>query len=118
MDEQGLESVWMFPSHGVCVEGPMQPDLDASIEVLRAFNRWLEEDWRFAYRNRIFAVPILTLSRFDQAIAELEWCLDRGARIVSIRNGPVFADALPWACGSPTSRTVARGSDRCRTGWS
>ncbi|MCM3882690.1 amidohydrolase family protein [Frankia sp. R82] len=90
MDEQGLEAVWMFPSHAVCVEGPMQPDLEASIEVLRAFNRWLEEDWGFAYQNRIFGVPFLTLSDLDRAIAELEWCIGRGARVVSIRNGPVF----------------------------
>lgn len=90
MDGQGLEAVWMFPSHAVCVEGPMQPDIDASIEVLRAFNRWLEEDWGFAYRDRIFGVPFLTLSRLDRAIAELEWCLERGARVVGIRNGPVF----------------------------
>lgn len=90
MDEQNLEAVWMFPSHGVCVEGPMQPDLDAAIEIFRAFNRWLEEDWGFAYRDRIFGVPFLTLSRVDRAVAELEWCLERGARVVSIRNGPVF----------------------------
>ncbi|MCK9902101.1 amidohydrolase [Parafrankia colletiae] len=90
MDAQGLEAVWMFPSHAVCVEGPMQPDLDASVEVLRAFNRWLQEDWGFAYRNRIFGVPFLTLSYLDRAIAELEWCLDHGARVVSVRNGPVF----------------------------
>ncbi|MCK9875371.1 amidohydrolase [Frankia sp. Ag45/Mut15] len=90
MDEQGLAAVWMFPSHAVCVEGPMQPDIEASIEVLRAFNRWLEEDWGFAYQNRIFGVPFLTLSDLDRAVTELEWCVGRGARVVSIRNGPVF----------------------------
>ncbi len=90
MDAQGVEGAWLFPSQGVCMEGPMQPDVEASIEVLRAFNRWLEEDWGFAHRNRIFAVPFLTLSDVDQAVAELEWCVGRGARIVTIRNGPVF----------------------------
>jgi len=35
-------------------------------------------------------VPFLTLSDVDQAVEELEWCLDRGARVVSVRNGPVF----------------------------
>jgi len=90
MDEQGIEAVWLFPSQGVCMEGPMQPDVQAAIEVFRAFNRWLEEDWGFAYENRIFAAPYLTLSDVDRAVVELEWCLDRGARVVSIRNGPVF----------------------------
>ncbi|HEX4863145.1 MAG TPA: amidohydrolase family protein [Acidimicrobiales bacterium] len=90
MDQQGLEAAWLFPSQGVCMEGPMQPDVEASIEVLRAFNRWLDDDWGFAYQNRIFAVPFLTLSDLDRAVAELEWCAHRGARIITIRNGPVF----------------------------
>ena len=74
MDEQGVEAAWLFPSQGVCMEGPMQPDIEASIDILRAFNRWLDEDWGFAYQNRIFAVPFLTLSDLDQAVDELEWC--------------------------------------------
>jgi predicted TIM-barrel fold metal-dependent hydrolase len=90
MDDQGVEACWMFPSQGVTVEGPMQPDVEASIEVLRAFNRWIEEDWGFAYKDRIFAVPFLTLSDLDCAVAELEWSINRGARIAAIRPGPVF----------------------------
>jgi predicted TIM-barrel fold metal-dependent hydrolase len=90
MDGQGLKATWLFPSHAVCLEGPMQPDIEAALEVLRAFNRWLEEDWGFAYSNRIFGVPYLSLSSLDGAITELNWCLEHGARVVSIRNGPVF----------------------------
>jgi predicted TIM-barrel fold metal-dependent hydrolase len=90
MDEQGVEAAWLFPSQGVCMEGPMQPDIEAAIHIFGAFNRWLDDDWGFAYQDRIFAVPFLTLSDVDQAVTELDWCLDRGARIVSIRNGPAF----------------------------
>jgi predicted TIM-barrel fold metal-dependent hydrolase len=90
MDEQGIEACWMFPSQGVCMEGPMQPDVEASIHILGAFNRWIEEDWGFAYQDRIYATPFLTLSDVDLAVSELEWALDRGARVVSIRNGPVY----------------------------
>ena len=90
MDRQGLEAAWLFPSQGVCMEGPMQPDIEASIEILRAFNRWLDDDWGFAYQNRIFAAPFLTLSDLDRAVLELEWCIDRGARVVTLRNGPAF----------------------------
>ena len=49
----------------------MQPDIEASIEICRAFNRWLEDDWGFAYQDRIFGVPFLTLSDLDQAVDEL-----------------------------------------------
>ncbi len=34
--------------------------------------------------------PYLTLSDLDSAVAELEWVLSRGARIVAVRPGPVF----------------------------
>ncbi len=90
MDDQGVEAAWLFPSQGVCMEGPMQPDIEASLEVLRAFNRWIDDDWGFAYQNRIFGVPFLSLSDVEVAVRELEWCLGRGARVVSIRNGPAF----------------------------
>jgi predicted TIM-barrel fold metal-dependent hydrolase len=90
MDAQGVEAAWLFPSQGVCMEGPMQPDIEASVHILRAFNRWLEEDWGFAYKDRIFGVPFLTLSDIGEAVSELEWCLEKGARIVSVRNGPAF----------------------------
>jgi predicted TIM-barrel fold metal-dependent hydrolase len=90
MDEQGVEACWMFPSQAVCMEGPMQPDTEAAIHILGAFNRWLDEDWGFAYQSRIFAVPFLTLSDLDQAVRELEWCVARGARVISIRNGPAY----------------------------
>ena len=90
MDGQGVEACWMFPSQGVCMEGPMQPDIEASVDIFRAFNRWLDEDWGFAYQNRIFAAPFLTLSEPDSAIRELEWVISRGARVITIRNGPAF----------------------------
>ena len=106
MDAQGVEAAWLFPSQGVCMEGPMQPDIEASIEILRAFNRWLDEDWGFAYQNRIFAVPFLTLSDLDGAVRELEWCLARGARVITIRNGPVFTALGPAITGRPRLRPL------------
>ena len=90
MDAQGVEACWMFPSQGVCMEGPMQPDVAAIIDIFRAFNRWIDDEWGFAHQDRIFAAPYLTLSDLDAAIAELERVLARGARIVAVRPGPVF----------------------------
>jgi len=90
MDAQGLDGVWLFPSQGVCMEGQMQPDIEAAVAVYRAFNRWLDDDWGFAHRDRIFGVPYLTLSDVEGAIEELDWVLGRGARVVAIRPGPAF----------------------------
>ena len=96
MDKQGVEAAWLFPSHGVVLEAPMlKSDIEAAIEVMRAFNRWIEEDWGFAYENRIFGVPFLNLSDPNRAADELKWCLDHGARVVAIRHGSaVTAEGL------------------------
>jgi predicted TIM-barrel fold metal-dependent hydrolase len=90
MDAQGVEACFMFPSQGVCMEGVMQPDIPAILDIFRAFNRWIDDEWGFAYQDRIFAAPYLTLSDLDAAIEELGWVLDRGARIVAVRPGPAF----------------------------
>jgi predicted TIM-barrel fold metal-dependent hydrolase len=95
MDQQGVEACWMFPSQGVCMEGPMQPDVPAILDILHAFNRWIDDEWGFAYEDRIFAAPYLTLSDLSSALKELEWVVERGARIIAIRPGPVFT-ASGW----------------------
>lgn len=101
MDAQGIEACWMFPSHGVCIEGPMRDDIEASLHIISAFNRWIDEDWGFAYQDRIFGVPLLSLSSLDHALAELEWVLSRGARVIALRNGPVFTHDGPRSPADP-----------------
>jgi predicted TIM-barrel fold metal-dependent hydrolase len=89
MDKQGVESIFLFPTLGVCVEHFMKQDPEQTYANLRAFNRWLLEDWGFAYRDRIFASPILSLLDPHEAVRDLEWALAQGARIINIRTGPV-----------------------------
>ena len=91
MDQQGVEAAWLFPSQGVVLETPMlDKDVDAAIEVCRAFNRWIEDQWGFSYRDRIFGVPYLNMSDPAALVGELTWCLDHGARVVAIRHGAAF----------------------------
>jgi predicted TIM-barrel fold metal-dependent hydrolase len=97
LDEHGLDACWMFPTLGMVYENELKHDPEAVAVLFRAFNRWVEEDWGFAYRDRIFAAPYLTLADLDFAVSELEWALDRGARIVVMRPAaPTTRDgALP-----------------------
>jgi predicted TIM-barrel fold metal-dependent hydrolase len=89
MDTQGLERAWFFPTLGVGMEEALKADPDACHAAFRAFNRWLEEDWGFAYRERIYALPYITLLDVKQAVAELEYLLARGTRGVVMRAAPV-----------------------------
>ena len=72
-------------------------DPEAVTLLFTAFNRWLEEDWGFAYQDRIYAAPYLTLVDVDWACRELEWALDRGARTIVMRP------AAPTTTGGPRS---------------
>lgn len=90
MDEQGVESVMMFPTLGQCVEHLMYDDADMMYRVFRSFNRWLDDQWGFNYRGRIFAPPVIPMLEVEQACNELETVLAEGARIVCLRPGPWY----------------------------
>jgi predicted TIM-barrel fold metal-dependent hydrolase len=85
LDEFGLEAIWLFPTLGVLYEELLTHDSEAVTTLFTAFNHWLDDDWGFAYENRIFAAPYLSLADLDWAIAELDRCLDKGARVVVMR---------------------------------
>ena len=85
MDAQGLDKVWLFPTLGMIYEELIKQDPVGVGIMFRAFNRWLEEDWGFAFDGRIFAAPYVSLADPDFAFSELEWALDRGARTIVMR---------------------------------
>jgi predicted TIM-barrel fold metal-dependent hydrolase len=95
MDDQGLEACFLFPTLAVGMEEALRDDIPALVAAFRAFNRWLDDDWGFDYRDRIFAAPYITMADVDAAIAEVEWVIERGARLVCMRPAPV-----PTATGS------------------
>ncbi|MEZ4281517.1 MAG: amidohydrolase family protein [Myxococcota bacterium] len=90
LDKQGIEATIMLPSFGVAFEDDIHDDRDALLANMRAFNRFIEDDWGYAYRNRIFALPLITLVDLDWAIAELERVAALGARGFILRPGPVY----------------------------
>ena len=85
LDAQGLEGCFMFPTLGMIYEEPLREDPEAVGKTFRAFNQWLLEDWGFDYAGRILSAPYLTLADVDWAVAELEWALDHGARMIVMR---------------------------------
>ncbi len=93
MDQQGMGGAIFLPTLGVGMEQALIHDVPALLAAFRAFNRWLDEDWGFAYQERIFAAPYITLVDPDNAAGELEWALDRDARFVVMVGGPVLTPA-------------------------
>lgn len=99
MNEQGLAAALLFPTLGVGVEQCLRHDPEATAACLSAFNRWLEEDWGFAYQDRIFAAPMISLADPDAALVELRSLLERGAKIVHVRPAPVPSAHGPRSLG-------------------
>ena len=101
MDEQGMAGCILLPTLGVGMEQALLPDLDATVATFRAFNRWMDDDWGFAYQERIFAAPYITLCKPDDAVRELEWALERDARFIVMIPGPITTAVGMRAPGDP-----------------
>ena len=89
MDEQGIDRALMFPTLASLLEERMRDDPDLIHVVIHALNEWMHETWTFDYDGRIFATPVISLPIVDKAIEELEWVVERGARVVLVRPAPV-----------------------------
>ena len=89
MDELGIDRALMFPTLASLVEERLRDDVEATHAVIHALNEWMLETWTFNYHDRIFPAPVITLPIVERAIEELEWVVERGARVVLIRPAPV-----------------------------
>ena len=89
MDAQGVEACVLFPSVALVVEHFLEDPDDLYLNF-HAFNRYLLDEWGFSHLGRIHAVPALSLRDLDRAIAELEWLLAEGARVIGMRPGPAY----------------------------
>jgi predicted TIM-barrel fold metal-dependent hydrolase len=89
MDEQNVEACLILPTAGVGVEPQLREHSDVLYPSVRAFNRWLEEDWGYGSDGRIYGAPVNSLFDLGQATEELERLLDLNARFMVLTAGPV-----------------------------
>jgi predicted TIM-barrel fold metal-dependent hydrolase len=89
LDELGVHRALMFPTIANLIEYTLDGDPDLVHATIHALNCWLHEIWSFAYSERIFTTPVITLPIVEEAVKEVEWVLERGARVVLIRPAPV-----------------------------
>ncbi len=89
LDAQGLQACFLFPTLGVGMEAALEQDPAALTAAFGGFNRWLADDWGFAYRDRLFAAGYLTLADPDWALDELDWLIANDVRVVNMRPSSV-----------------------------
>ena len=80
LDSQGVQWAILLPTFGVSVEEYMADDVEQTYANLRAFNRWLEDDWGYVHRDRLFTPPL--------PVAAGAGARHRGARPGARSRGP------------------------------
>jgi predicted TIM-barrel fold metal-dependent hydrolase len=101
MDAQGLQKIWMFPTLGMIYEELLKHDPGAVALLFTAFNRWIEEDWGYAYQDRLFASPYISLADLPTAISEFERAVSLGARHVVMRPAAAFTENGSFGVADP-----------------
>lgn len=89
LDDQGVDYCWMLPTLGMAYEDDMQEDPQACAVAFHAFNEWLLDDWGFVHQGRIFSSPYLAMGDVAAATREVDWMLEKGARIIVVRPSAV-----------------------------
>ena len=89
MDQQGVDGAIMWPTLASVLEERLASDPEATHAVIHALNQWMHDEWTFNYKGRIFAAPVITLPIVDDAIRELDWVVEHGAKVILIRPAPV-----------------------------
>ncbi len=60
----------------------------AFAKAFHAYNLWLEDDWGYGYKGRLWSPPYIPMLDPELAADELEFVVGRGAKVVSIRPTP------------------------------
>jgi predicted TIM-barrel fold metal-dependent hydrolase len=87
MDEFGVEAALVFPGMFIATFGELGENPESNA-VLSAYNRWLRDKWGYAYQERIYGVPVLSLFDMETSVREAEQLIKDGARAVCMPMGP------------------------------
>ena len=91
MDEQNIEASVMIPTLGCGVEYQLRQPQHREIAYpsIRAFNRWVAEDWGWGQDGRVFSSAMISLVDLPEALKELDRLIAEGCRLVHLNTGPV-----------------------------
>jgi len=90
LTEQQIERSIMYPGGWALMAEAYLTGVDTLYDNLESFNRWIAEDWGFAYQDRIYAPALLSLRDLDRACQELDRVLAAGARFILLPAGPAY----------------------------
>jgi predicted TIM-barrel fold metal-dependent hydrolase len=89
LDQQGLHASLVFPTLASVIEVRLGNKAETTAALFHALNQWTVDEWGFARENRLFSMPMISLSNVELALKELDFAIENGARGVAIRPAPV-----------------------------
>jgi len=89
LDDLHVHRALVFPTLANLLEYTLDGDPDLTHAAVHAVNQWLLDVWSFDFQERIFTTPVITLPIVEEAVKELDWVLEHGAKAVLIRPAPV-----------------------------
>jgi predicted TIM-barrel fold metal-dependent hydrolase len=89
MDRQGVSETLNYPTLANLVEHSAAEDPELTGALLHTLNQWMLEHWSFVYAERVYSTPVITLGIVDNALRELEYVLNNGAKVALIKPAPV-----------------------------
>jgi predicted TIM-barrel fold metal-dependent hydrolase len=101
MDELGLDRALMWPTLASLLEERIRTNPPAVHAVVHALNQWMYEHWTFNFEDRMFPAPVVHLGIVDRAIEELDWLVERGARLILVRPAPAWGYLGPRSPALP-----------------
>ena len=101
LDELGIDRALMWPTLASLLEERVHDNPPAVHAVVHALNQWMAEHWTYNYENRMFPTPVIHLGIVDEAIRELDYVLERGARVILVRPAPVWGFRGPRSPALP-----------------
>ena len=90
LGEQQIEKAIMYPGGWALLAEAYLDGIDPLYDNIEAFNKWIDEDWGFAYKDTIYAPAMLSMRDLDRACEELDRVLAKGARFIVMPAGPAY----------------------------
>jgi predicted TIM-barrel fold metal-dependent hydrolase len=90
LDEQQIERTIMYPGGWALMAEQYLDGIEPLYDNIESFNKWINEDWGFNFKNRIYAPALMSMRDLDRACAELDRILDAGARFIVLPAGPAY----------------------------
>ena len=87
-DAQGIDAEVLFPPVYLAASLQRIEDKDVYRSIIRAYNRYLAEEYCVVAPDRLVAPGMIPASGIDDAIVELKWCREAGLKAVNLNNFP------------------------------